>query len=83
MKVWLWSVDTEDWKADGSGSSYWVNRIVRLAEQEGGPLRHPVVLMHNQPAGNPATVRALPRIIRFSRKHHYHFVDVDGHTDAS
>jgi peptidoglycan/xylan/chitin deacetylase (PgdA/CDA1 family) len=80
MKVWLWSVDTEDWKADGSGSSYWVNRIVRLAEQEGGPLRHPVVLMHNQPAGNPATVRALPGIIRFFRRHHYHFVDLAGHT---
>jgi peptidoglycan-N-acetylglucosamine deacetylase len=28
MKVWLWSVDTEDWKAKGSSSSYWVNRII-------------------------------------------------------
>jgi len=74
MGVWLWSVDTEDWKADGSGSSFWVQRIIRLAEQEGGALHHPVVLMHNQPIGNPATVKALPTIIRFFRTHGYHFV---------
>ena len=61
MGVWLWSVDTQDWLADGSGSSSsWVQRIIRLAEAEGAQLRHPVVLMHNQPIGNPATVSALP-----------------------
>ena len=74
MSVWMWSVDTQDWMADGSGSSYWVNRIVRLAEREGGALRHPVVLMHNQPIGNPATVSALPVIIRYFRSHGYRFV---------
>ena len=74
MSVWLWSVDTQDWMARGSGSSYWINRIIRLAKGEGGPLRHPVVLMHNQPAGNPATVAALPVIIRFFRSHGYRFV---------
>jgi len=74
LSVWLWSVDTQDWMADGSGSSFWVNRIIRLAEREGGALRHPVVLMHNQPAGNPATVSALPVIIRFFRSHGYRFV---------
>lgn len=74
MEVWLWSVDTQDWKADGSGSSFWVRRIIRLAEDEGGKLHHPVVLMHNQPIGNPATVRALPTIIRFFRTRGYHFV---------
>jgi peptidoglycan/xylan/chitin deacetylase (PgdA/CDA1 family) len=26
MGVWLWSVDTLDWMADGSGSSYWLSR---------------------------------------------------------
>ena len=41
--------------AADSGSAYWVHRIVRFAEAEGGALRHPIVLMHNQPAGNPAT----------------------------
>jgi peptidoglycan-N-acetylglucosamine deacetylase len=74
MRVWLWSVDTQDWMARGSGSSYWVHRIIRLAEQEGGAQRHPVVLMHNQAAGNPATVAALPVIIRFFRSHGYQFV---------
>ena len=74
MAMWLWSVDTEDWKADGSGSSYWVNRIISLAESEGGRLTHPVVLMHNQPVGNPATVSALPVIIQFFRTHGYRFV---------
>jgi peptidoglycan/xylan/chitin deacetylase (PgdA/CDA1 family) len=74
MGVWLWSVDTEDWKANGSGSAFWVDRIIRLAEAEGGALRHPVVLMHNQPIGNPATVSALPTIIHFFRVHGYHFV---------
>jgi peptidoglycan/xylan/chitin deacetylase (PgdA/CDA1 family) len=76
MAVWIWSVDTEDWKADGSASSYWVNRIVRIAKQEGSVLRHPVILMHNQPAGNPATVLALPRIIRYFRRHGYRFVNL-------
>ena len=74
MGVWLWSVDTQDWMARGSGSAYWVNRIIRLAEREGGALRHPIVLMHNQPNGNPATVAALPVIIRFFRSHGYRFV---------
>ena len=74
MAVWLWSVDTEDWRAGGSSSAYWVNRIIRLAEQEGLALHNPVVLMHNQPIGNPATARALPAIISFFRSHGYRFV---------
>ena len=82
MTVWLWSADTEDWKANGSSSSYWVNRIISLAEQEGGALSHPVVLMHNQPAGNPATVLALPAIIRYFRDHGYTFVDLYGRTSV-
>jgi peptidoglycan/xylan/chitin deacetylase (PgdA/CDA1 family) len=76
MAVWLWSVDTEDWKAAGSASAHWVNRIVRLAEKEGGALPNPVVLMHNAPAGDPATALALPRIILFFRHHHYRFVNL-------
>jgi hypothetical protein len=80
MKVWLWSVDTEDWKANGSSSQYWVDRIIRVAEQEGGALRHPVVLMHNAPSGDPATARALPTIINFFRSRGYAFVDLLGRT---
>jgi len=55
-------------------------RVAALAESEGGVQRHPVVLMHNQPAGNPATVRALPVIIRFFRSRGYRFVNVLGGT---
>jgi peptidoglycan/xylan/chitin deacetylase (PgdA/CDA1 family) len=80
MKFWTWSVDTEDWKANGSSSSYWVHRIISLAEQEGRVLQHPVVLMHNQPAGNPATALALPTIIRYFRSLGYTFVDLAGGT---
>ena len=76
MKFWTWSVDTEDWKAKGSSSAYWVNRITSLAEQQGRVLQHPVVLMHNQPAGNPATVLALPKIIKYFQAHGYTFVDL-------
>lgn len=74
MTVWIWSVDPEDWKAGGSASAFWVSRIISLTEREGGRLRHPVVLMHNQPSGNPATVAALPVIIRFFRARGYRFV---------
>jgi peptidoglycan-N-acetylglucosamine deacetylase len=81
MTVWTWPVDTEDWKANGSSSSYWVNRIITLAEK-GGSLTHPVVLMHNQPAGNPATVAALPTIIQYFGSHGYTFVDLLGRTAA-
>ena len=80
MKIWMWSADTEDWKANGSSSSHWVDRIISLAEREGGALAHPVVLMHNQPAGNPATVLALPTIIKYFRSHGYAFVDLLGRT---
>jgi peptidoglycan/xylan/chitin deacetylase (PgdA/CDA1 family) len=80
MKVWLWSVDTEDWKAGRSASAYWVNRILGLAESEGGPQQHPVILMHNAAGGNPATVLALPAIIRYFRDRGYTFVNLAGDT---
>jgi peptidoglycan/xylan/chitin deacetylase (PgdA/CDA1 family) len=79
MRVWLWSVDTEDWKAAGSSDAFWVKRIISRAKA-GGTQRHPVLIMHNQPGGNPATVQALPAIIRFYRSHGYSFVDLYGHT---
>ncbi len=79
MRVWNWSVDTEDWKAAGSGDAFWINRITSRADA-GGAQAHPVILMHNQPAGNPATVAALPRIISYYRTHGYAFVDVLGNT---
>jgi peptidoglycan/xylan/chitin deacetylase (PgdA/CDA1 family) len=78
MSVWLWSDDTQDWKADGSGSSYWVDRIIRLAESIGITQRHPVVIMHNEAIAVPALVAALPTIIRFFEAHGYTFVDLLG-----
>jgi peptidoglycan/xylan/chitin deacetylase (PgdA/CDA1 family) len=77
MVVWNWSVDTEDWKADGSGSATWVNTIVQRA-QAGGSLSHPVILLHNPARALPATVAALPRIIQFYRDRGYTFVDLNG-----
>jgi peptidoglycan/xylan/chitin deacetylase (PgdA/CDA1 family) len=79
MAVWNWSVDTEDWKAGTSTSSYWVERIYSRAVA-GGSQPHPVVLLHNPPAGIPATVTALPRIISYYRSHGYRFVDLQGGT---
>ena len=55
MTVWNWSVDTEDWKAQGSGDQYWIDRIRSRAE-DGASQPHPVILLHNQVVGNPATV---------------------------
>lgn len=80
ITLWTWSVDTEDWQADGSSSSSWVNRIISLAESEGSALNHPVVLMHNAPSGDPATVAALPTIITYFLDHGYTFVNLDGGT---
>jgi peptidoglycan/xylan/chitin deacetylase (PgdA/CDA1 family) len=80
MKAWYWSVDTEDWKADGADTPYWVNRIISLAESQGGGQRHPVVLMHNAPSGDPATVAALPTVIGYFRDHGYTFVNLAGDT---
>lgn len=39
-----------------------------------GALLHPIVLMHNEREGNPATVMALPAIIQFFGSHGYRFV---------
>ncbi|NNN03201.1 MAG: polysaccharide deacetylase family protein [Acidimicrobiaceae bacterium] len=78
MSTWMWDVDTQDWMAEGSGSTAWVNHIVSLAESEGGALAHPLVLMHNQTIAMPATVAALPIIIQYFRARHYRFVDLLG-----
>ena len=83
LAVWLWDVDTEDWEAEGSASSYWVDRIISLAESEGGALSHPVVLMHNQSIPMPATVAALPTVIRYFQSHGYTFVDLLGRSGAA
>jgi peptidoglycan/xylan/chitin deacetylase (PgdA/CDA1 family) len=73
LAFWVWSVDTEDWKAAGSSSSYWVHRIVARAKAGVAQL-HPVILLHNGAAPAPATVLALPRIITFYHRQGYRFV---------
>jgi peptidoglycan/xylan/chitin deacetylase (PgdA/CDA1 family) len=78
MGEWLWDVDTDDWQAAGSGSSSWTDRIISLAESEGGVQSHPIVLMHDLAVTMPATVAALPTIIRYFLAHHYQFVDLLG-----
>lgn len=80
MSLWLWDVDPQDWEADGSGSAYWINHVVTTAEREGGALRHPVVDMHNQSIPMPATVAALPTILRYFTAHGYTFVNLLGGT---
>ncbi|MDQ1697877.1 MAG: hypothetical protein QOJ03_3230, partial [Frankiaceae bacterium] len=79
MATWNWSVDTEDWKAEGSASSLWVRRIINRAEAGASQL-HPVILMHNQATPNPATVAALGPVIDFYRARGYTFVDLYGRT---
>jgi peptidoglycan/xylan/chitin deacetylase (PgdA/CDA1 family) len=78
MQVWNWSIDTEDWKANGSSDPYWVDRIRTRAED--ASQLHPIVLLHNQVVGNPATVAALPDIIAFYKARGYRFVDLLGST---
>jgi peptidoglycan/xylan/chitin deacetylase (PgdA/CDA1 family) len=77
MAVFNWSVDTRDWEARGSADQAWVNQIISLA-QAGGSQAHPVILFHNSPTGNPATVAALPSIISFYKARGYTFVDLAG-----
>jgi peptidoglycan/xylan/chitin deacetylase (PgdA/CDA1 family) len=79
MSVWNWSVDTEDWKAVGNAAPYWVNRI-RTRAEAGADLDHPVILMHDEVGGNPATVAALPSVIAFYKARGYRFVDLFGRT---
>jgi hypothetical protein len=77
MSVFNWSVDTIDWQEEGSSSAASINRIITRA-QAGASQSHPVILMHNGPVGNPATVAALPTIITFYRDRGYTFVDLAG-----
>jgi peptidoglycan/xylan/chitin deacetylase (PgdA/CDA1 family) len=78
MAVFNWSVDTIDWQEEGSSSAASVARIIARGEAGAGQ-SHPVLLMHNGPVGNPATVAALPTLITFYRDRGYTFVDLAGH----
>lgn len=77
LAVFTRSRDTIDWREEGSSSAASIARIITRAET-GASQSHPVILMHNGPVGNPATVAALPTIITFYRDHAYTFVDLAG-----
>jgi peptidoglycan/xylan/chitin deacetylase (PgdA/CDA1 family) len=78
MSVWMWSDEGRDWEARGSGSAYWVHRIESSVIDQSRSQDHPVVLLHNQMISMPATVAALPTIIRSFERRGYAFVDLLG-----
>ncbi len=78
MSLWMWSGGGTDWEAQGSDSSYWVHYIENSVIDGAAGQRHPVVLLHNQMIAMPATVAALPDVIRYFERHGYTFVDLLG-----
>ena len=59
MGVWLWSADTQDWMAEGSGSSFWCTASSGSSgwpNRRAAPCTTPIVLM--------AQLRALPLSLR-------------------
>jgi hypothetical protein len=77
LSVWLWNDYSGDEEALGSGAQKWIDRIVSNVEAQGIKQQHDVVVMHNVYA-TPATVAALPIVIRFFLAHGYTFVDLLG-----
>ena len=62
----FWKVDTEDWKAAGSGDSYWVKRI-RSRANAGGGQAHPFVMHPPElqwPSEPVVSSEAVHRILR-------------------
>ena len=80
MSLWMWSGSGDDWQADGSDSTYWIHRIESSVINGSRGVSHPVVLLHNQMIAMPATVAALPDIIRSFKRRGYTFVDLLGRT---
>jgi hypothetical protein len=80
LSLWMWSDSGNDWEAEGSGSSYWIHYIENSAIDGSIGQAHPVVLLHNQMIAMPATVAALPVIIRSFERRGYAFVDLLGRT---
>ena len=78
LSLWMWSDGSGDWKAQGSGSQYWIKHIENAVIRQSYGQAHPVILLHNQPISMPATVAALPTIIRSFLARGYVFVDLLG-----
>ncbi len=80
LSLWTWSDNSNDWEARGSGSSHWIHEIERSVIDGSIGEDHPVVLLHDQLMATPATVAALPDILRFFKERGYAFVDLLGRT---
>jgi peptidoglycan/xylan/chitin deacetylase (PgdA/CDA1 family) len=80
QSLWMWSDSGNDWEARGSGSSYWIHDIESSVIEGAVGQDHPVVLLHNQMIAMPATVAALPDVIRYFEQRGYAFVDLLGRT---
>ncbi len=80
LTVWGWSAGGTDWQALGSASPSWVSTIASSVIDAARGQDHPVVLLHDPRAAVPATVAALPIIIRWFQSRGYAFVDLLGRT---
>ncbi len=80
LSLWMWSVNGNDWEARGSAARRWVHAIETSVIAGAAGQDHPVILLHNQMMALPATVAALPDIIRHFEQHGYAFVDLLGRT---
>jgi peptidoglycan/xylan/chitin deacetylase (PgdA/CDA1 family) len=80
LSLWMWSDSGNDWEAEGSGSTYWIHYIENSAIDGSVGQAHPVLLLHNQMITMPATVAALPVIIRSFERRGFTFVDLLGRT---
>lgn len=80
QSLWMWSDNSNDWEARGSSSMGWVHEIESAVINGAVGQNNPVVLLHNQRGAMPATVTALPHIIRYFEQRGYAFVDLLGRT---
>lgn len=67
----LWTVDPEDWKGDGATTI--AERVLAALR----PGRRNVVLLHDGITNSPATLAAVPRIVRKARAQGYCFAALD------
>ena len=69
----LWDVDSHDWSG---GSRKAIARRVLAGLR---PNRSNIVLQHDGAAGSPASIAAVPRVVRVARDRGYCFVALDAH----
>ena len=77
---YIWNAGTGDWMAQGSGTSYWINYIASSATNLSLRTHNANILLHDQLRHMPATVAALPIMIKRLKAHGYVFIDLLGRT---